>query len=74
MVGFAPFALCVRVGVYRLTGCNSKTSVFFIIFLMLVLNGERLLNFPLFPGLMFLEPMSKDTQYIGVRELCNYGI
>ncbi|NVL90283.1 MAG: hypothetical protein HWN69_04700 [Desulfobacterales bacterium] len=64
LLGVATVLISIWTGVHKLTGRQWKRSALFVFFVVMVLNGERLLNFSVYLGLMFLEPMSKSRQSI----------
>ena len=75
LVGLITVLTSIWIGVYRLTNCKWEISTLFVLFVVMVLNGEWLLNFSVYLGLMFLGPAAqKQAQYIEIRELYNYGI
>ena len=53
--GLGIFTLCAWMGFMQLSGQNLLMSTFATLLILLMLNGECFLNFPLFLGLMFLE-------------------
>lgn len=64
LVGLVTVLTCVWIGAYQLTKRNWKISTLFVIFVVMTLNGEWLLNFSVYLGLMFLERMPKNRHSI----------
>ena len=62
-LGLGIFTLCVWKGFMQVSGQNIIISSFAVLIILLMLNGECFLNFPLFLGLMFLEdkPLRTET-------------
>lgn len=56
LLGLGTYLLSAGAGIYRLTQRSAAKSALFVAFLVVVLNGEPLLNYPLYLGLMFLAP------------------
>ena len=56
LVGLLTYLVCVWHGAWALGGWKPARGWFVLLFVMAVLNGEALLNYPLFLGLMFLQP------------------
>ncbi|HUT59452.1 MAG TPA: O-antigen ligase family protein, partial [Phycisphaerae bacterium] len=54
LVGFAVFGLCVWRSMLAVTKGDRLRSAFVLVLLVLMLNGETFLSYPLFLGLMFL--------------------
>jgi hypothetical protein len=54
LLGLVLYSVCIWKGIFNLTGSRTKAFLF-LLFTLLVLNGEAFLNFPLFLGLMFVE-------------------
>lgn len=59
--GLTSCLACIFVGAYRLTNGDWKTSILFVFFVAMVLNGEHLLDYSLYLGLMFVEPIAFTT-------------
>ena len=55
IVGLAIFLYGAWKSVYSMTNYRWLPSALFLVFLMAILNGQRLLNFPVFLSLMFLQ-------------------
>lgn len=57
LLGIGTYLVCAWVGAYKLANHDKLKSWMFVLFVALVLNGEALLNHPLYLGVMFLEPV-----------------
>jgi len=60
-VGLGIFLLCVLRSFMESTGHRLAISIFATLLVLLILNGESFLSFPLFMGLMFLEKGQSQT-------------
>ena len=54
LFGLVTVLISIWIGVYKFEKHNFMKATLFIFFIVMVLNGERLLNFPTYLGLMFL--------------------
>jgi len=54
LFGLVTVLTCIWVSFYQLTNRNWMLSILFVLFVVMVLNGERLLNYSTYLGLMFL--------------------
>lgn len=61
LMGLGIFTLCVWTGFMQVSGQNALMSSLAASLIVLILNGECFLKFPLFLGLMFLEPGQPQT-------------
>jgi len=68
LLGLLTALACMSTGIYRLTKGNWKISALFVLFVLLMLNGEHLLNYPTYLGLMFLEPV-RESIYTAYRRM-----
>lgn len=64
LIGLVTVLTCIWAGTYQLTNHNRMLSILFVLFVVMVLNGEHLLDFSVYLGLMFLEPMPKNRYSI----------
>jgi len=60
--GMLVWLYCVFLGMIRLTKRNIGKSLLIMVILLLVLQGEAYLGYPLFLGLMFLEAGTRDRE------------
>jgi hypothetical protein len=61
LVGLVTALTCIFAGAYHLTKSNWRIAALFVFFVVMVLNGEHLLDYSLFLGLMFVEPITFTT-------------
>jgi hypothetical protein len=54
LLGLAIYSGCVWKGIFNLTGSRTKAFLF-LLFTLLILNGEAFLNLPLFLSFMFIK-------------------
>jgi len=59
LFGLVTVLTCIWAGVYQLTNHNRMLPILFVLFVVMVLNGEHLLDYSLFCGLMFLGSASE---------------
>lgn len=60
LFGLVTVLTCFWAGAYQLTNHNRMLSIFFVLFVVMVLNGEHLLDYSLYLGLMFLGSSYKN--------------
>jgi O-antigen ligase len=61
LVGLVTSLTCIFAGAYHLTKSNWRIAGLFVLFVVIVLNGEHLLDYSLFLGLIFVEPIACTT-------------
>lgn len=61
LLGLITVLISIWIGVYKLEKHNFMKATLFIFFIIMVLNGEHLLNFPVYLGLMFIEPKFENS-------------
>ena len=61
-VGLGVFSVCLFVGFMQLSRKNIVTSTLAALLILLILNGECFLSFPLFLGLMFIEKANDNCK------------
>ncbi len=54
-IGLLTALTCIFTGMYHLSNGNWRISALFVFFVIMVLNGEYLFDYPVYLGLMFLE-------------------
>jgi len=59
-IGLLTALTCIFIGIYRFSNSNWRISALFVFFVIMVLNGEYLLDYPTYLGLMFLGPTFKN--------------
>jgi len=64
LLGLITVLTSIWIGVYKLERHNLTKATLFIFFIVMVLNGEHLLDYSVYLGLMFLEPMPKNRHSI----------
>lgn len=68
LTGLGIFTLCVWTGFMQVSGRNVLMSSLATSLILLMLNGECFLNFPLFLGLMFLEQERSLTETLTAKQ------
>lgn len=64
LVGLLTALTAIWWSMHQFVGRKWMLSILFVLFVVIELNGDRLLDFPVYLGLMFLEPMPKNRHSI----------
>lgn len=64
LIGLLTSLACIFIGVYRLSNSNWKIAALFVFFVVMVLNGEYLFDYPAYLGLMFLGSTFKNWRRV----------
>jgi len=68
LLGLITVLTSIWIGLYKLEKHNLRKATLFIFFIIMVLNGEHLLNYSVYLGLMFLEPYFENSHTKEVPE------
>jgi len=74
LLGLITVLISIWIGVYKLEKHNFMKATLFIFFIIMVLNGEHLLNYSVYLGLMFLEPYFENSHTKEVPEFMVHSI